>query len=302
MESALGTLARGTDASTANTPVNVVGGLSLRKHEQMVMVGAMLFLAGILTHWQTLMFVGVGVVVLGAAYGRSRVDQRAGRQWTPGPYYVILTSVGQNAYELASSLCQALDIPLEHARDLMKSAPCILKAAVSREDADFIQQSLKRHGAVVIVTQVTDTVIHSETHPPAVSSPEPIVRDAVPAPADTRLGSVSIPPYPSPASSPWTPPSLQRPSTLPSQPASPGAIDLVLLTTGPDRMRVSKVLRKELGLDLLEAYYAVEQTPSVIRKNITRSEAENLRRVIEAEGGTVEFRPASNSDGAHDDA
>ena len=49
-----------------------------------------------------------------------------------------------------------------------------------------------------------------------------------------------------------------------------------------------------IGFDLLQAYNAVEQLPSVLKAGITQAEAERIRAQLGAIGAKVEFKPASS--------
>jgi large subunit ribosomal protein L7/L12 len=81
-----------------------------------------------------------------------------------------------------------------------------------------------------------------------------------------------------------------------STPAPKAAFfDVVLTDPGPNKIATRKALKNHLGLDLLQAYNAVEQTPSILKQDIARTEAERLKSVLEAAGATVELRPAEPS-------
>ena len=71
--------------------------------------------------------------------------------------------------------------------------------------------------------------------------------------------------------------------------------DVVLTNPGPNKIATRKALKAQLGLDLLQAYSAVEQTPSVLRTGITQAEAERLRAALASVGTVIEFRPSASA-------
>ncbi len=73
--------------------------------------------------------------------------------------------------------------------------------------------------------------------------------------------------------------------------SSSSGFDLILKSPGPKKMILRQALKNVLGLDLLEAYNAVEQTPSVIKTGIARQDAERFRAVLEEQGAVVQVQP-----------
>jgi large subunit ribosomal protein L7/L12 len=66
--------------------------------------------------------------------------------------------------------------------------------------------------------------------------------------------------------------------------------DVFLINAGAAKLQVVKAVKESLGLGLKEAKDYVDEAPSILSKGISRSEAENLKKEIEAAGGTIEMR------------
>ncbi|MCQ2513000.1 MAG: 50S ribosomal protein L7/L12 [Lachnospiraceae bacterium] len=65
--------------------------------------------------------------------------------------------------------------------------------------------------------------------------------------------------------------------------------DVELTEIGPNKVKVIKVVRDNTGLGLKEAKELVDKAPSIIKEGISKPEAEDLVKQLEAEGakGTI---------------
>jgi large subunit ribosomal protein L7/L12 len=66
--------------------------------------------------------------------------------------------------------------------------------------------------------------------------------------------------------------------------------DAVLVSFGPKKIKVIKVVRELTGLGLREAKALVEAAPTPIKEQVAKEEAEAIKEKIEAEGGAVEIK------------
>jgi large subunit ribosomal protein L7/L12 len=66
--------------------------------------------------------------------------------------------------------------------------------------------------------------------------------------------------------------------------------DVVLTAFGEAKVGVIKAVRTITGLGLKEAKDAVEGVPSVIKEAVAKGEAENIKKLLEEAGGTVELK------------
>ncbi|MBO4435004.1 MAG: ribosomal protein L7/L12 [Bacteroidales bacterium] len=64
---------------------------------------------------------------------------------------------------------------------------------------------------------------------------------------------------------------------------------VVLKEVGPHKVKVIKVLRTVLGVELKDAFSMLEEMPSVLLENATQEQAESLRTELEELGATVEI-------------
>ncbi len=81
----------------------------------------------------------------------------------------------------------------------------------------------------------------------------------------------------------------------PSGPAAPAAeeqseFDVVLLAAGDKKINVIKVVREITGLGLKEAKEVVDSAPKAVKEKTTKEDAENLKKLLEAEGASVELK------------
>lgn len=63
---------------------------------------------------------------------------------------------------------------------------------------------------------------------------------------------------------------------------------VVLKEVGPHKVKVIKVLRTQLGVELKDAFDMLEEMPAVIKENATEEEMESLKSELEALGAVVE--------------
>ena len=65
--------------------------------------------------------------------------------------------------------------------------------------------------------------------------------------------------------------------------------DVVLKGAGDKKIQVIKVVRAATGLGLKEAKDLVEGAPKVVKENLSKEDAEKLKKELETEGATVEL-------------
>jgi large subunit ribosomal protein L7/L12 len=66
--------------------------------------------------------------------------------------------------------------------------------------------------------------------------------------------------------------------------------DVVLTGDGGKKIQVIKEVRAITGLGLTEAKALVESTPKAVKEGVNKAEAEEIKKKIEAAGGTVELK------------
>jgi large subunit ribosomal protein L7/L12 len=66
--------------------------------------------------------------------------------------------------------------------------------------------------------------------------------------------------------------------------------DLVMTSFGEKKVAVIKAVRAATGLGLKEAKDLVESAPKAIKEGIEKSEAEELKKVLEEAGASVEIK------------
>ena len=66
--------------------------------------------------------------------------------------------------------------------------------------------------------------------------------------------------------------------------------NVVLAEIGPNKLKVVKVVKEACGLGLKEAKELVDGAPSTLKEGVSKDEAENLKKTIEAEGAKVELK------------
>ena len=66
--------------------------------------------------------------------------------------------------------------------------------------------------------------------------------------------------------------------------------DVVLTDAGANNLKVVKAVKEACGLGLKDAKDLVDGAPSTIKEGVAKAEAENLKKLIEAEGAKVELK------------
>ena len=66
--------------------------------------------------------------------------------------------------------------------------------------------------------------------------------------------------------------------------------DVVLTDAGAAKLQVVKAVKEACGLGLKDAKDLVDGAPSTIKEGVAKAEAENLKKLIEAEGAKVELK------------
>ena len=66
--------------------------------------------------------------------------------------------------------------------------------------------------------------------------------------------------------------------------------DVVLKSAGDKKIQVIKVVRAATGLGLKEAKDLVEGAPKTVKENLTKEDAEKLKKELEEQGGQVELK------------
>jgi large subunit ribosomal protein L7/L12 len=66
--------------------------------------------------------------------------------------------------------------------------------------------------------------------------------------------------------------------------------DVVLKGAGDKKIQVIKVVRSATGLGLKEAKDLVEGAPKTVKENLTKDDAEKLKKELEEQGATVELK------------
>jgi large subunit ribosomal protein L7/L12 len=73
---------------------------------------------------------------------------------------------------------------------------------------------------------------------------------------------------------------------------APTSFNLVLTAAGEKKINVIKVVREVTSLGLKEAKDLVEGAPKAVKEGISQDEANSLKAKFEAEGASVEIKPA----------
>jgi large subunit ribosomal protein L7/L12 len=66
--------------------------------------------------------------------------------------------------------------------------------------------------------------------------------------------------------------------------------DVVLKAAGDKKIQVIKVVRAHTGLGLKEAKDLVDGAPKTVKENLTKDEAEKVKKELEEQGATVELK------------
>ena len=67
-------------------------------------------------------------------------------------------------------------------------------------------------------------------------------------------------------------------------------VDVILTGVGDKKIQVLKVVREITGLGLKEAKDLVDTTPKPVKTKIKKAEAEEIKKKLEEQGGTVEIK------------
>ena len=68
------------------------------------------------------------------------------------------------------------------------------------------------------------------------------------------------------------------------------SFDVVLTDVGATKLQVVKAVKEACGLGLKDAKTLVEGAPATIKEGLSKDEAENLKKAIEAAGAKVELK------------
>lgn len=71
---------------------------------------------------------------------------------------------------------------------------------------------------------------------------------------------------------------------------APTAFDVVLTDAGASKINVIKVVRAATGLGLKEAKEIVDSAPKAIKEDLSKEDADELKKQIEEAGGKVELK------------
>ena len=74
------------------------------------------------------------------------------------------------------------------------------------------------------------------------------------------------------------------------QAEEPSTVDVVLAGAGDKKIQVIKVVRELTGLGLKEAKDLVDGAPKAVKEGVNKAEAEEIKKKLEAAGGSVELK------------
>ena len=66
--------------------------------------------------------------------------------------------------------------------------------------------------------------------------------------------------------------------------------NVVLVEAGDNKLKVVKAVKEACGLGLKEAKDLVDGAPSTLKEGMSKDEAENLKKTLEAEGAKIELK------------
>ena len=75
--------------------------------------------------------------------------------------------------------------------------------------------------------------------------------------------------------------------------AEPTEFDVILTAFGSQKLQVIKEVRALTGLGLKEAKDLVDGVPKALKEGVNKEEAEDVKKKIEAAGGTVDVKPVA---------
>ena len=67
-------------------------------------------------------------------------------------------------------------------------------------------------------------------------------------------------------------------------------VDVILASVGDKKIQILKVVRELTGLGLKEAKDIVDTVPKPVKTKIKKAEAEEIKKKLEEQGGTVEIK------------
>jgi len=73
---------------------------------------------------------------------------------------------------------------------------------------------------------------------------------------------------------------------------APTSFNVILVAAGEKKINVIKTVREVTSLGLKEAKEVVDTAPKPIKEGVTQDEANELKAKFEAEGATIEIKPA----------
>lgn len=66
--------------------------------------------------------------------------------------------------------------------------------------------------------------------------------------------------------------------------------DVILVSPGDKKIQVIKEIRSITSLGLKEAKAVADETPSAVKKGISKEEADNIKKQLEEAGATIEIK------------
>jgi large subunit ribosomal protein L7/L12 len=66
--------------------------------------------------------------------------------------------------------------------------------------------------------------------------------------------------------------------------------DVILTGAGAEKIKVIKEIRTLTGLGLKEAKAVVDEAPKPVKEKVSKEEAENIKKVLEGAGATVQIK------------
>jgi large subunit ribosomal protein L7/L12 len=66
--------------------------------------------------------------------------------------------------------------------------------------------------------------------------------------------------------------------------------DVILTGAGAEKIKVIKEIRTLTGLGLKEAKAVVDEAPKPVKEKVSKEEADNIRKVLEGAGATVQVK------------
>jgi len=76
----------------------------------------------------------------------------------------------------------------------------------------------------------------------------------------------------------------------PAADAAPTKFDVILMTAADRKIPVIKVVKEILGIDLAAAKKLVDSAPKAVKENVSKDEAEKLKKQLEDAGATIDVK------------